>query len=156
MSNNKKEEKNNKQTHLTENYTPEELVNFVNECESLKYDENLLKEYKEFMENKEKEEKEHEEEIEIKEDNTFVENIDDTLIDECEKIVMIQKIANEIVQGITQGIIKGLEKGKYRSLAKVAIKMIKNNCDKETIKLYTGLSENKIKEIENLCKQNNE
>lgn len=152
MSNNKKEEK-NKQTHLTENYTPEELVNFVNECESLKYDENLLKEYKEFMENKEKEEKEHEEEI--KEDNTFVEDIDDTLIDECEKIVMIQKIANEIVQGITQGIIQGLEKGKYCSLAKVAIKMIKNNCDKETIKLYTGLSENKIEEIENLCKQNN-
>ena len=48
--------KSNNSSHLTENYTPEELVNFVNECESLKYDENILKEYKEFMECREEKE----------------------------------------------------------------------------------------------------
>lgn len=48
--------KSNNSSHLTENYTPEELVNFVNECESLKYDKNILKEYKEFMECREEEE----------------------------------------------------------------------------------------------------
>ena len=48
--------KSDNSSHLTENYTPEELVNFVNECESLKYDENILKEYKEFMECREEEE----------------------------------------------------------------------------------------------------
>lgn len=48
--------KSNNSSHLTENYTYEELVKFVNECESLKYDENILKEYKEFMECREEEE----------------------------------------------------------------------------------------------------
>lgn len=48
--------KSNNSSHLTENYTYEELVKFVNECESLKYDEDILKEYKEFMECREEEE----------------------------------------------------------------------------------------------------
>ena len=48
--------KSNNSSHLTENYTYEELVKFVNECELLKYDEDILKEYKEFMECREEEE----------------------------------------------------------------------------------------------------
>ena len=47
--------KSNNSSHLAENYTYEDLVNYVNECELLKYDENILKEYKEFKECREEE-----------------------------------------------------------------------------------------------------
>ena len=41
-----------------------------------------------------------------------------------------------------------LKEGKEEGQCQVAINMLKNKCDKETIKKYTGLSDKKIEELE--------
>ena len=53
-----------------------------------------------------------------------------------------------ISEGEKRGISKGRAQGRAKGMAQVAINMLKNKCDKETIKKYTGLSDKKIKELE--------
>lgn len=49
-----------------------------------------------------------------------------------------------VVTLISEGEKRGINKG----MVFVAINMLKNKCDKETIKKYTGLSDKKIEELE--------
>ena len=53
-----------------------------------------------------------------------------------------------ISEGEKRGISKGRVQGRDKGITQVAINMLKNKCDKETIKKYTGLSDKKIKELE--------
>ena len=53
-----------------------------------------------------------------------------------------------VVTLISEGEKRGISKGRAKGITQVAINMLKNKCDKETIKKYTGLSDKKINELE--------
>ncbi|WP_128896060.1 hypothetical protein [Longirhabdus pacifica] len=69
-----------------------------------------------------------------------------------EKKAWEKGIAKGIEQGIEQGIEKGIEQGIEKGLEKgiqgIAEKMLKENVDIKTIKKFTGLSEEEIKNLQ--------